>query len=247
MARYSLNGDRKRSRFGILRIFLEIPVIVLSIYIAFVVDEWGKEKTEIQLEKKYLQELYEEIKINREELRIDQDERRLQVVLLEKLLETPVRQVSQDTIRMAMDQLLNIRLYSPTDAVYDDLVSSGNLRLMTCDSLRHEILQYRRKLSRTPVTEQSDIDVVEQKLQPYLIQKQVLSLLELHRDIEAIDISEAQKDRIIRVLLNDRTFIDLVYVRLHSVSQVLWFETPMQWHLSRMEELIKQQLEDFEE
>lgn len=243
MARYSLSGDRKKSRFGFLRIFLEIPVIVLSIYIAFVVDEWSKEKTELGKEVSYLQQLYEETKINAQELKADQDERRKQVMLMDKLLETAVRRVDPDTLLMAIDQLLSVRIYSPTDVVYEDLVSSGNLRLITSDSLRHEMLQYRQKLVRAPVAEQSDIDLIETRIEPYLVSKQVLSLLETHYDAESINISNQQKNQIIRVLLNDRTFIDLVYLRRHRIRQVIWFETPMEWALRDMTALIEQELE----
>lgn len=246
MSRYSLTGDRKKSRFGFLRIFLEIPVIVLSIYIAFVVDEWSKEKAAAIKEKDYLEQLFEETKINANELKADQDERREQLIFLDKMLETANRRVSPDTLRMAMDQLLNLRIYSPTDAVYEDLVSSGNLALISSDSLRHEMLEYRQKLSRAPLTEQSDIDLIENQIEPYLISKQVLSLLEPYHDLQSISISEQQKDRIIRVLLNDRAFIDLVYLRRHRIRQVIWFETPMEWSLRNMSRLIEDQLDNME-
>lgn len=243
MSRYSLTGDRKKNRFGFLRIFLEIPVIVLSIYIAFVVDEWSKEKAEVAQEVSYLHQLLEETKINAQELKADQDDRRKQVMLLDKLLETAIRRVDPDTLVMAIDQLLNVRIYSPTDVVYQDLVSSGNLRLITSDSLRHEMLKYRQKLARAPVAEQSDIDLIENRIEPYLVSKQVLSLLETHYDTKSIEISGQQKNRIIRVLLNDRTFIDLVYLRRYRIRQVIWFETPMEWSLRNMGDLIQQELD----
>lgn len=244
MPRYSLEGgDRKRSPLRFLRILVEIPIIVFSIYIAFVVDEWSKEKAEVAQEVSYLHQLLEETKINAQELKADQDDRRKQVMLLDKLLETAIRRVDPDTLVMAIDQLLNVRIYSPTDVVYQDLVSSGNLRLITSDSLRHEMLKYRQKLARAPVAEQSDIDLIENRIEPYLVSKQVLSLLETHYDTKSIEISGQQKNRIIRVLLNDRTFIDLVYLRRYRIRQVIWFETPMEWSLRNMGNLIQQELD----
>lgn len=243
MPRYTLDGDRRKSPLRFLRIFLEIPVIVFSIYIAFLVDEWDKNKTLAITEKKYLRELLAEVKQNRAELRADQDERREQIVLLEAMLENSIRPVDPDTLRLAMDQLLNMRIFSPTDAVYEDLISSGNLNLLSSDSLRSELIEYRGRLSRTPITEKSDLDVIEKQIQPYLIQKQVFSLLEPYADVKGIAISEDQKDRIIRVLLNDRTFIDLVYLRRHSIGQVLWFETPMQWNLRNMQAILEDELD----
>ena len=247
MLRYSPNRiERRGSPFGFLRIFLEIPIIAFSIYLAFLLIERDQGKTEPISEKKYLQELLEEVKINRERLRIDQDEKRRQVVLLEKMLETSIRRVDADTLRSAMKELLNVHFYTPTDAVYQDLVSSGRLSLITSDTLRREMLQYHRKLSHT-FTGQSDLEVVEKQIQPYLIGKKVFSLLESHTDVKGIGISQIQKNRIIRSLLYDRTFIDLVYLRHHSINRVIRFETPIQQHLRQMQLLIEKQLSSVKE
>ena len=242
MLRYSPNGTQRqrRSSFGFFRIFLEIPIIAFSIYLAFLLSERNQAKTEAISEKKYLQELLEEVKINRERLSVDLDKKRSQVVLLEKMLETSMRRVDADTLRLAMKELLNVHLYTPTDAVYQDLVSSGNLSLITSDTLRHEVMQYHRKLSRIPFAGQSDPEV--KQIQSYLIGKKVFSLLEPYADVKGIAISQIQKNRIIRVLLNDRTFIDLVYLRHHSLNRVIRFETPMQQHLRKMQLLIEAQL-----
>ena len=100
--------------------------------------------------------------------------------------------------------------------------------------------QYHRKLSRIQFTAQSDPEV--KQIQSYLIGKKVFSLLEPYADVKGIDISQFQKSRIIRVLLNDRTFIDLVYLRHHSLSQAIRFKTPMQQHLRNLQLLIEEQL-----
>ena len=242
MLRYSPNRiERRGSPFGFLRIFLEIPIIAFSIYLAFLLIERDQGKTEPISEKKYLQELLEEVKINREAFRIDQDKKRRQVVLLEKMLETSIRRVDADTLHLAMRELLNVRSYSPLDAVCQHLISSGRLSLITSDTLRREMLQYHRKLSHT-FTRQSDPEVVEKQIYPYLIGKKVFSLLEPHADVKGIGISQIQKNRIIRSLLYDRTFIDLIYLRHHSINRVIRLETPIQQHLSKIQLLIEEQL-----
>ena len=245
MLRYSPNGrQRRRSPFGFFRIFLEILIIAFSIYLAFLLSERNqaktKAKTEAISEKKYLQELLEEVKINRERLSVDLDKKRSQVVLLEKMLETSMRRVDADTLRLAMKALLNVHLYTPTGVVYQELVASGRLSLITSDTLRHEMAQYHRKLSRIPLAAQSDPEV--KQIQSYLIGKKVFSLLEPYADVKGIDISQIQKNRIIRVLLNDRTFIDLVYLRHHSLHRAIRFKTPIQQHLRKLQLLIEAQL-----
>ena len=223
-----------------MRIFLEIPIIAFSIYLAFSLSERNQAKTEAISEQKYLQELLEEVKINRERLSVDLYKKRSQVVLLEKMLETSMRRVDADTLRLTMKALLNVHLYSPTGAVYQDLVASGKLSLITSDTLRQEMAQCHRKLSRMPLAGKSDPEV--KQIQSYLIGKKVFSLLEPYAVVKGIDISQIQKNRIIRVLLNDRTFIDLVYLRHHSLSQTIRFEMPIQQHLHKMQLLIEAQL-----
>ena len=221
---------------------LELIIIVIGIYIAFQLENGREDKKVEALEKKYLEQLLEEAKINQNELKADQDARRLQIQFLRKLLDTPNRQVDADTLRAAMDYLLMVRIFSITDAVYEDLVSSGNLGIIESDTIKSVLLNYRRALSRVPVTEQSDIKLIEDHLEPYLINKQVLSLLEPHENLDEIEISEQQINRIIRVLTNDRTFIDLVYLRSHKIRDVIYFENPIQWRLNEMISLLNEEL-----
>ncbi|MFY0592306.1 hypothetical protein [Roseivirga sp.] len=242
--RYSLSGDRRKSPIGtIVKGFLELIVIVIGIYIAFQLENNREAKHKADLERSYLEQLLEEVKINEEELRADQDERKEQLTLLKKLLVTPLRQVDSDTIQKAVDALFTVRLYSPTDAVYQDLVSSGNLGILKSDAFKRILMNYRRALARVPSTEDRDLKLISEQLEPYLMEKQLLSFLEPHRDLEEISISQDQKDRMIRQLLRDRKFIDLVYLRIHTIQDVIFFENPMQWHLRNMRQLLEEELD----
>ena len=241
--RYSLSSDRRRSPIGsVLKIIVELFVIIIGIYLAFQLENNREAKKLAALERTYLEQLMEEVAINEGELFADQESRKKQVIYLKKLLETPIRQVDPDTLREAVDLLFMIRLYSPTDAVYQDLVSSGNLGLIKSDAIKRVLMNYRRSLSRVPSTENRDVKLVSEQLEPYLLDKQLLSFLEPHDDLDEIDISNDQKDRMIRQLLRDRKFIDLVYLRVNTVKDVIFFENPMQWQLEAMRKLLVTEL-----
>lgn len=225
-----------------MKIVVELSVIILGIYLAFQLENNREANNKTKLERSYLEQLLEEVAINEGELFADQDARKNQVLYLKKLLETPIRQVDADSIRKAMDVLLMIRLYSPTDAVYQDLVSSGNLGIIKSDAIKSVLMKYRRALSRVPSTENRDHKLVTDQLEPYLIEKQLLSFLEPHDDLDEISISVEQKDRMIRQLLRDRKFIDLVYLRVNAIQDVIFFENPMQWHLEAMRNLLSEEL-----
>lgn len=242
--KYRLEGESRRFSFnGLGKVIVELLVIVIGIYLAFALEKYGEKKADNALELKYLNQLLAEAKSNQEELKADQDARREQRELFGYLLENSNRQIGSDTLRIATKQLLINRLFSPTDAVYQDLVSSGNLRLIQSDSIRKTIITYKQRLSRAPVTEAVEERLIEDKIEPYFLEKQVLSLLEPLSEVDQIDISEQQIDRIIRVLLNDREFIDLVYLRYSRLADVIYFETPLQWSLRDLINLLEKEID----
>lgn len=242
--KYKLEGESRRFSFsGLGKVIVELLVIVIGIYLAFALEKYGEKKADNALELKYLNQLLAEAKSNQEELKADQDARREQRELFGYLLENSNRQIGSDTLRIATKQLLINRLFSPTDAVYQDLVSSGNLRLIQSDSIRKTIITYKQRLSRAPVTEAVEERLIEDKIEPYFLEKQVLSLLEPLSEVDQIDVSEQQIDRIIRVLLNDREFIDLVYLRYSRLADVIYFETPLQWSLRDLINLLEKEID----
>ncbi|NVJ48485.1 MAG: hypothetical protein HWE07_15220 [Cytophagia bacterium] len=241
--KYKLEGEPRRfSLKGLGKVIIELLVIVIGIYLAFALEEYGEKKADKELELKYLNQLLAEAKSNQVELNADQNARREQRELFGYLLENSNRQVGNDTLREATRQLLVNRLFSPTDAVYQDLVSSGNLKLIQSDSIRKTIIHYKQRLARAPVTEAVEERLIEDKIEPYLLDKQVLSLLEPLNEIDAINISEQQVDRIIRVILSEREFIDLVYLRYSRLDDVIYFETPLQWSLRDLIKLLEKEI-----
>ena len=244
--RYSLGRDRRRSNpiASFLRLILELIVIVIGIYIAFQVDRWGDTEKEQALKLDYLLELKAETQVNLDEIIADQTDRKKQVELLEKLILAASQTVSDDTLRMAMDALLDYRFYSGTNAVFDNIVASGNLRLITTDSLRSKLFGLKQFESKAPIVEAAEAKLIAEQIEPYLVRRQVLYLLEVELSDNSPDtgMSVEQSVRIIRTLLQDRTFIDLVYLRLGKVRQTIYFENPLIWRLRDLIEEIDNEL-----
>ena len=240
--KYSFGESGSRRRLPFLGFFVEILVIVIGIYIAFLVNEWGEKKKERQLEVNYLRELREEVEINWQELEVDQNFRRAQEVFLLKLMDARNRRVDMDTLREAFEYLMIYRFYSPTKAVYNDLISSGNLGLIQSDTIRHLILTDHQRTSRAPVSELSERKYVEDELTQYLVRRRVYSLLSLKEDIEEIQTSQRQKDQMINSLLQDTEFFDHVYARLGRLKTVLYFANPIQWNLRALRRKLDEEL-----
>lgn len=244
--KYTFGNSGHRSRIPILGFFVEVVVIVLGIYIAFTVEKWNDGKKEKLLEQKYLTELLEEVKINWTELEADQDFRRVQEEYLLKLMDNRNRQVDTDTINKALQLLTTFRFYSPTTAVYDDLISSGNLSIIKSDSIRYLILTDKQRRSRAPATEMSERNYIENQLVDFLIEKRAYSLLSMEENLAEIQVSERDARLITSALLRDSEFYDHVYARLTRLQSVLYFSNPIQWNLRALRTKLQEELESKE-
>jgi Family of unknown function (DUF6090) len=247
MPRYSLSSENNRSKFGVGRILIEILVIVIGIYLAFIMNSWGDKNKVRELEKKYLIELLNEAKINKTELDLDQEVRRKQVIILSEFIASAPQFTNIDSLKIAIKALFDVRFYSPSKAVYQDLISSGNLNTLRSDSLRHKLFQYNQYLSKAPITEGTDRKFVEEQIEPYFKGRQILSWLEPYQDEPSISISDQQYGRIVRNLLKDRAFIDLNYLRISKIKDVIYFETPMGWRLREIINIINEELTKFDD
>jgi len=247
MSRYSLTSDRNRRQFGIGRVLIEIIVIVIGVYLAFIMNTWGDEKKVRQLENKYLVGLLNEAKSNKKELDLDQGLKRNQVIVLSELLASSPHLTNIDSLKAALSALFDLRSYSPSNAVYQDLISSGNLNILRSDSLRYKLFQYNQYLSKAPITENRDRRLVEEHIEPYFKGREILSWLEPFHDDASINISDQQYTRIVNNLLKDRAFIDLVYLRINRIKDVLYFEKTIGSHLSEIIKIIEDDLAAFED
>jgi len=239
--KYRLGGERRSGNplGSILRIFLEIIVIVVGIGIAVTVQNWNDTKKEQLLKLKSLQELRTEASINLQELNADQADRKVQVELFQKMIAAASERVADDTLRMAMDELLKHRFYSGANAAFDNMVASGNLRLITSDSTRAKLFELKQFESKAPLVESNDVQLISNQIEPYLTRRQVLYLLEVQiaDNSPQTSVSTEQSARIIRTLLEDRTFIDLIYLRLSRVQQTIYLENPL---ASKLRDIITQ-------
>ena len=242
--RYSLSGDRKRYPIGnIGRVILTLIVIVTGIYIAFQIEDFKESKRTEALEQKGLKKLLDQSEINQSKLNADQKAEKTQLAYLNKLLKGFGRQTVSDSLKQAIRYLLMPVSALPVGDFCEAFILSGGQRIIKSDSIRVAWSNYRRTLSDLSDAVQRDIKLIEAQLELYLINKQVLSILEPYENQEAIDIPKQQINRIIRILRRDRTFIDLIYLRMHRIRDVIRCRAAVQSYLEQIVSLSHLQLE----
>jgi hypothetical protein len=202
-------GEKKsRNPFGgLIKSILLIPVIAISILIAFWWQDYRSKDTG-KINAEALKSTKTQLDQSLQILNSTRAAKTTQIAFLDKLMATGIRVVDSDTLALAIPHLLALNDFNLAE------ISSLGIQSLSQSSnnLKASFDYYQQ-------SEAFDQRFVENELETYLVNKQVLSLLEPYDDSEFIDISDQQINRIIRLLLNDRGFVDLVYVRIQRLTE----------------------------
>jgi len=154
----------------LVQLFAELGVIVAGVLIALGADAaWGA-RNDRQREQAYLVALLGEMEAARDELEGDQENRNRRLAFLDSLEAhfasrgTPPEDMVE-WVRVA-DEIV---FFLPPTAVYQDLVTSGTLRLIRSDELRRALMMYDQEVSKLRLMEDRERTVIELSLRPYLI------------------------------------------------------------------------------
>ncbi len=235
--RYSLSNERGRSPLGaILKVIFQFIGIIIGILIAFQIQNWNSERDAMMSKVQHLQALQADAQENFKRIDDIEGNRERQVVLLEALIAAAANNVSDDTIRLAIDELLQQDFYSPTSSAYMNLIASGDLNITVPDSIRAILSNINQLQAKTLLMDAADANFIAEQLEPYLTKRQVIYLLELKTSNNRADLTIAnqQTGRIIKSLLQDRTFIDLIYLRMNRINETIEASTLILTQLERL-------------
>jgi len=153
-----------------VRILAEATAIILSILLAFAIDAaWGaRQLRETELE--YLSALRVEMIGAADELSEDHGRRDRWLALSDSVLEQVSDRSVPDTVINIWVQEVTMLLtrFFPPSSVLTDMVSSGNLSLLTSNDLRFALLSYQQARERLNFVEDWAARVDEDGLRPYL-------------------------------------------------------------------------------
>ncbi len=121
------------------RIFPEAAAIIVSILVAFWIDAWWEERAQRTAELEYLVALREDVEATQEMIgeRIIYVGERFRSVnqVLEAVSDIDAQSVP-DSISKMLGDVYGIRGFTPVIATYQDMVNSGNLRIIRDKRLR---------------------------------------------------------------------------------------------------------------
>jgi len=201
----------------------EIVLVVIGILIALQINTWNEERKENKIEAGYLKEMQEDYQINlrRSESVIKKYELMIPTLsgLIEQsLLEKPT--ISVDSLNQAYITISSMPVYSSSDRVYNNLIGSGDLKLLKNKELKTELSVYYEILNTLKLVQTThELELVE-SFQPYIIEHMDFLAVAPKR-IEGFQLpAPKEKDKILEVL-HDSKFRNIVTLKWVIITDLL--------------------------
>lgn len=153
----------------------EIVLVVLGILIALQINNWNQNKQLKREELKTLKSLYESIKIN-----IAEFDRILNAQILRNrsLQEVLFREVSNRQ-PVYLDSLITTNVknhtFDPSTGIYNSMINSGNIELISNDSLKNRISQLYDRVRDYQEIEDEITVYTKEHLEKYFIENYTIS------------------------------------------------------------------------
>jgi hypothetical protein len=165
--------------------FGELIIVVVGVIIALTVDSWWDEKQDRVLEREHLAALFAETETNLLELRATisrLDTLRESTVTLIEIVEGVRPEPPADSMVELTWLAFSYATYDPVSTAYDDLVSSGGIRLLQDIELKRELAFFKSQVEALPKNDWM-LDQWNRIIQPWAIRNLQLDwLLPDYRD-----------------------------------------------------------------
>ena len=150
----------------------EIVLVAIGILIALWVNDWNENRKNNLAENNYLTALLEDYEDNlalsiKIINRIENSLPHLITLIEQSSLEKPT--LSVDSLNTAFSILNNMPAYSSTDRTYNNLMGSGDLKLISNDELKTNLAKYYKSLYILNLVQGTHEMELVQSFQPYIM------------------------------------------------------------------------------
>lgn len=201
----------------------EIILVVIGILIALQINNWNENQKNKQLETVYLKELLEDFETNLKKSneitgRIHRMFPKLITLLEQSALEKPT--LPLDSLNKAFALINHMPTYTSTDRVYNNLIGSGDFKLISNRELKTHIADYHQALDLLKLIQSTHEMELVNTFQHYIIDnldfQGVRDIIDFGYDIPPA----VEEDKIYEVL-GDREFRNIIIVKLTILAD-LW-------------------------
>ena len=147
--RVRLLKENKLTRYLIYGVG-EVILVVIGILIALAINNWNIDKTNKIQETKYLINIKLDLLKDLASLKYNLNFRKVNYLGTKKLISQingqPINDITELTINIA--NTLNVERFAPNNSTYNELASSGNLNLISNDSIKILLLELEEQYKR---------------------------------------------------------------------------------------------------
>lgn len=220
--RQRLLTENKFSRYLIYAIG-EIVLVVIGILIALSINNWNETEKNKIIEHNYLNEMLEDFEKNHQKSQeiifgIEESLPTLIGLLEQSVLEKPT--ISIDSINIAFSRINNMPTYSSTDRVYNNLIGSGDLKLLNDSSLKTILSEYYESLYILNLVQTTHESELVESFQPYIIEYLDFQAVNPRRVDDFKLPSSVENSKILQVL-GDRKFRNIITLKWTILTDLL--------------------------
>ena len=201
----------------------EIVLVVIGILIALQINNWNENRKDRANESVYLKELLKDFEINLQKSnevtsRIEEVIPSLSGLLEQSAQENPT--ISLDSINNAFKFLNSMPAYSSTDRAYNNLIGSGDFKLITNSDIKNAIADYYKYLDILKLVQNTHEMQLVNAFQPYIMENLDYQAVSMIRVENYTLPKPVEEDKILSVL-HDRKFRNIITLKFDILTDLL--------------------------
>lgn len=224
----------------------EIVLVVIGILIALQINNWNETNKNKSIETEYLKELLEDYKLNLKKSNntiagIEETIPKLIVLLEQSAFEQPT--ISLDSLNKNCATLSSMPAYFSTDRTYNNLIGSGDFKLISNSNIKSAIADYYKYLDLIKLVQSThEMDLVN-AFQPYIIEFLDYQAIPWMRVDDYPLPLPVEENRILKVL-KDQKFRNIITLKMHILADLLDLNRSIKQINENLVVLLKQQTLD---
>ncbi len=212
----------------------EIILVVIGILIALQINNWNEDKIDRRIEKTIMRNINVEFKNNLFKIKTsikNYKETEQSIRLLMSYMKFSSEQLSQINVDSLIENSIDTYDFRPTQNALTEIISSGNLKLITNDSLKNMLLEWSAELNEKEEAWQTVDYFNQNKLVPYLTENASM------RNIDRYGLMKWEEKSKFEVPM-DLLFTDIEFE--NQLDNLGWAVVNYNIALTRLENIIEQ-------
>ncbi len=210
--RHNLLSDGKTGKYLKYAIG-EIVLVVIGILIALQLNNWNANRNLKNEELKIIKSLHQEFSQNLEKFNAIYENHLIRRKSIELVMAPDIEKIPLDSLQRLMKNIGNNYTFDPYQGIYNAIINSGKIELISNDSLKQRISKFQDLLSDYKEEETNTMNFVQTNLYPFIIDHRKLNFNTFHGILESTkEHNSTLKQDLLDMIATDRYENLLVFV-----------------------------------